>query len=167
MLKVICKMAKPDNASSLSLAHSFTIPFTRLFLASSSLLALPSAGCTFCNSRVKADIAALRTLCVLAVAASPPPSSLRRNTSTVASPRCATVVVRQSAFQGQQRAFTSLMLPGGICNQLKDRHGAAAPPLLHCTIGCVDVASVSRRRQLSIATSSAKFFACPLSTPSK
>ena len=28
-----------------------------------------------------------------------------------------TVVVRQSAFQGQQRAFTSLMLPGGICNQ--------------------------------------------------
>jgi hypothetical protein len=42
-----------------------------------------------------------------------------------------TVVVRQSAFQGQKRAFTSLMLPGGICNQpLK----TACHPCACCTM---------------------------------
>ena len=42
-----------------------------------------------------------------------------------------TVVVRQSAFQGQQRAFTSLMLPGGILQPTsKDR----CHPCACCTV---------------------------------
>ena len=54
MLKVICKMAKPTESQSSQLAHY--PPFAQF--PSLSLLPLPS-GCTFCNSRVKADMASL------------------------------------------------------------------------------------------------------------
>ena len=49
-----------------------------------------------------------------------------------------TVVVRQSAFQGQQRAFTSLMLPGGICNQ--PLQTARCHPCA-CCVHCVPASS--------------------------
>ena len=65
-----------------------------------------------------------------------------------------TVVVRQSAFQGQQRAFTSLMLPGGICNQpLKT---AATTRALAALCACV-VAMAKIRRGLSIGRAVQKF----------
>jgi hypothetical protein len=66
-----------------------------------------------------------------------------------------TVVVRQSAFQGQQRAFTSLMLPGGICNQpLKT---AAATLALAALCACVVVAMAIICRGLSMGRAVQKF----------
>ena len=149
-------MAKPTESQSSQLAHY--PPFAQ----SLSLLPLPS-GCTFCNSRVKADMASLPPSTVASrrrargARFASPWWRVWRSTSPAArapyAPRrwqpskfAYTVVVRQSAFQGQQRAFTSLMLPGGICNQPLQ---TAATRALAALCACV-VTMATIRRGLSM-----------------
>ena len=158
---------KWQSRQSSQLAHY--PPFVQF--PSLSLLPLPS-GCTFCNSRVKADMASLPPSTVAsrrrargARFAASPWWRVWRSTSPAARAMCAapvaafavayTVVVRQSAFQGQQRAFTSLMLPGGICNQpLKT---AAATRALAALFACVVVAMAIICRGLSMGRAVQKF----------
>ena len=137
-----------------------------MFLASSSLQALPNAGCTFCNSRVKADIAIHRTLgtalCSRGSSAvrhtMPPPLPRRRQhhpnsylpafdvihlyRRCSSSHRRRRVVVRQSAFHCFSRPAKGFHLFDVAWRDLQPTEG----PLLCARCACYCVLHAPRRR---------------------
>ena len=122
VLKVICKMAKPTELAARLLSPVRSVPQLEpsSFAKWMHFLQFESEsrhGLSAAQYRGQPPPRPWRQVRIAMVAGlkkhQPRRAPRRRQPSKFAY----TVVVRQSAFQGQQRAFTSLMLPGGICNQ--------------------------------------------------